>query len=251
MKVYWSSLSVLSTRYSALVVIGAVFLGALDQTVIVTVLPAVVTDLQIPFNRLDEAAWIVSGYLLGYTIALPLMGHFADARGHRRTFLVGIGLFTVGSIGCALAPSLAALIAARVIQAFGGGALLPVSIAIVTSRYEGERRSVAIGVIGAAAEAGGVLGPLWGALIVQHLDWRWIFWLNAPFGLFLFAFAARTLADHRETAGRLDRIGAALGAGVLTGLILGLAREQIKVAGFDLRAALLVASVVGAAAFIW
>src|SRR5260221_6510197 len=82
-------------------VFGAVFLGALDQTVIVTVLPAVVVDLQIPFDRIDQAAWVVSGYLLGYTVSLPLMGRFSDLRGRRLSITIALLAFAIGSAGCA------------------------------------------------------------------------------------------------------------------------------------------------------
>src|SRR2546430_12263241 len=115
-----------ASRLALVAVIAAVFLGALDQTVIVTVLPAVVSDLEIPFNKIDQAAWIVSGYLLGYTVALPLMGQVADLRGRKLSLCFALALFALGSIGCASSQSLAILVAARVVQAAGGGASLPV-----------------------------------------------------------------------------------------------------------------------------
>src|SRR5205814_741366 len=113
-------------RTSAL--IAAVFLGAVDQTAIVTTLPAIVVDLQIPFDRIDQAAWIVSGYLLGYTVALPLMGRFADLRGHRTSLMIALGVFALGSLGCALSGSLGVLVVSRLVQAAGGGALVPVAV---------------------------------------------------------------------------------------------------------------------------
>ncbi len=233
-------------------VVAAVFLGALDQTVIVTVLPAVVTDLEIPFNRIDQAAWIISGYLLGYTVALPLMGRFADVRGRRISFTLALAVFAIGSVGCALSTNLAFLVAARLVQAAGGGALLPVAIAIVSDRYPPARRALAIGAIGAIAEAGGVLGPLYGAAIVSWLDWRWIFWINAPLALLLVVGAYRTLPPDRRPPGRIDLPGAALIAVALAGLIAGLSHEEITLAGRDVRIALVVVGIMAAFGFaVW
>src|SRR5947209_10431311 len=122
---------------------AAVFLTALDQTVVVTALPQMITDLQIPVAQLDRAAWIVSGYLLGYVIAMPLMGRVSDMYGRRRVFLICLSVFAFGSLFCGLAPilgnavdlsflrnlginvdipSLTWLVAARFVQAAGGGA---------------------------------------------------------------------------------------------------------------------------------
>jgi EmrB/QacA subfamily drug resistance transporter len=232
-------------------VVAAVFLGALDQTVIVTVLPAIVTDLQIPFNKIDQAAWIVSGYLLGYTVALPLVGRFADLRGRRISLVFALVAFGVGSAGCAVAPSLVWLIAARLVQAAGGGALLPVAIGVVADRYPPARRALAIGLVGAVAEAGGVLGPLYGAAIVSWLGWRWIFWLNLPLAVGLLVAAWRGLSDLRQGTGRLDLRGATLTAGTLACLILGLAHEPIVVFFLDLRLPLGILSAILLLGFIW
>ncbi len=231
------------TLWSIAAVFAAVFLGALDQTVIVTVLPAVVVDLQIPFNHLDQAAWIVSGYLLGYTISLPLMGQFADLRGRRLAFGAALTAFAVGSAGCALAGSLGVLIGARVLQAAGGGALLPVAVAIVSDRFPSSRRVLLIGLVGAIAEAGGVLGPLYGAAIVNLATWRWIFWLNLPFAVICLFVTLRGLTDRERPGARLDLLGAVLAALALGCLIAGLSHEPIPVASFDARSLLVALSV--------
>src|SRR5450755_2113482 len=134
-----------------LVACAAVFLTALDQTVVVTALPQIITDLQIPVLQLDRAAWIVSGYLLGYVIAMPLMGRVSDMYGRRRVFLICLSIFAFGSLFCGLAPILGNnidlsflqqfglnmdspgliwLVAARFVQAAGGGAVVPVAMAV-------------------------------------------------------------------------------------------------------------------------
>lgn len=229
-----------TTGASLTAVMMAVFLGALDQTVIVATLPAIVIDLAIPFDKIDQAAWIVSGYLLGYTVALPVMGRLADLRGRRYAFALALGLFAVGSLGCALAGSLGALIGFRLVQAAGGGALLPVAIAVVTDRYPPARRALLIGAVGAVAEAGGVLGPLYGAGIVHWLTWRWIFWLNVPLALALAVLAHRGLADRPRPTGRVDLGGAGLVTLALGLLIAGLSHEPIDLLGGDPRTLFLV-----------
>ena len=232
-------------------VIAAVFLGALDQTVIVAALPAVVVDLQIPFDQIDQAAWVVSGYLLGYTVALPVMGRLADVRGRRLTLAASLAVFAVGSIGCAISGSLATLVTARIAQAAGGGALLPVAIAIVSDRYPSERRALAIGVIGAVAEAGGVLGPLYGAGIIAALDWRWIFWINVPLAIILLLGSLAGPRESPRAGGQIDLVGAALIALALGCQIAGLSHEAIDVGRLDVRDGLLTLAIAALCAFIW
>jgi len=226
-----------------LAVVLAVFLGALDQTVIVTVLPAVVVDLAIPFDQIDRAAWVVSGYLLGYAVALPLMGRLADRRGRRLALSLSLGLFALGSLGCALSPSLLALILSRLVQAAGGGALLPVAIAIVGERYAPDRRLLIIGVIGAVAEAGGVVGPLYGAAIVSVLSWRWIFVLNLPLSIVLLVLAVRDLPRRADPGGPIDFGGAVVLALSLGSFVVGCSHETLAIAGRDVRPILIVLAV--------
>ncbi|HLZ07010.1 MAG TPA: MFS transporter [Chloroflexota bacterium] len=236
---------------SLITIVAAVFLGALDQTVIVTVLPAVVVDLQIPFDRIDQAAWIVSGYLLGYTVSLPVMGRFSDLRGRRLGLAIAMTAFSIGSAGCAVAGSLGLLVIARVVQAAGGGALLPIGIAAVSDRFPMSRRPLAIGLVGAVAEAGGVLGPLYGAGIVSWLNWRWIFWINIPLALLLLGGALLGPADAPRRPGKLDLIGAAAIAVALGCLILAVSHNTIEVAGIDARPVLAVLAAVALGVFCW
>src|SRR5258708_1346930 len=168
---------------------AAVFLTALDQTVVVTALPRIIVDLQIPVTQLDRAAWIISGYLLGYVVAMPLMGRVSDMYGRRRIFITCLCIFALGSLFCALAPILGDnvsldflqgigidvsspgliwLVAARFVQAAGGGAVVPVAMAVAGDFYGEKRRGLALGLIGMVTEAGGVLGPLYGSVIVQY-----------------------------------------------------------------------------------
>ncbi|MDQ3705868.1 MAG: MFS transporter [Chloroflexota bacterium] len=214
-------------KHITIVALG-IFLAALDQTVIVTALWPISTDLQIPVTELDRAAWVVTAYLLGYTVALPLMGRVADVYGQRRIYLVSLGLFLLGSVLCALAPTLEFLIAARALQAIGGGAVLPVGMAMVRHLFKEHRVPFMLGVLGAVAEAGGVIGPLWGALVMQGFEgwfgiigWRWIFWVNVPLCL-LFGFLVWRTPALPRFPGKVDWAGAGLLGLALLALSLGL-----------------------------
>jgi len=216
------------------ILFAAVFLGALDQTVVVTALPAVLDDLQIPFTRLNDAAWIVTAYLLGYTVAMPLIGRMSDAFGRQQVMLACLALLGLTSIACGAARSLEWLIAARGLQAIGGGALLPVTLAVVGDLFPPEKRGVPLGTVAGAAEAGGVLGPLWGAAVLDQLSWRWVFYFNVPLVILLLLALRRWPAPGRGSSERprVDYLGGALLGAGLGLLALGLSREASQGATF-------------------
>jgi MFS family permease len=199
---------------------AAIFLAALDQTVIVTALPTVISDLRIPVTNVDQFVWVVTAYLLGYTVAMPIFGRISDLAGHGLLFALALGLFIAGSVAVALAPGLTPLLAARVIQALGGGAMVPVAMALVSELLPSARRALPLGLIGAAGEAGTVLGPLWGAFWLLGWGWRSIFWINLPLGLallglFLWRFRYAAIPFTRP-AQALSRQFDYPGAGLLT-----------------------------------
>jgi MFS family permease len=203
----------------ALVALGAaVFLSGLDQTVVVSVLPRVVEDLHVSIAELDDAAWIVTAYLLGYTVALLPLGRMADVHGDRRVLVACALLFAGGSLWAALADGLWSLVAARAVQAVGGGGMVPIALAAA-----GPRRLVALGAVAAAAEAGAVLGPLYGAAFVDTVGWRAVFWVNVPLTALVVAAAWRPLGAGARAAGaRVDHRGALLAALALVALTLAL-----------------------------
>lgn len=252
----------------------AVFLTALDQTVVVTALQPVMNDLEIPSTQLDQAAWIVNGYLLGYVIVMPLMGRVSDMYGRRRIFLLCLALFGLASLACALAnPSilesfgasrsflrqfghiqdqfalwlrplgldpcaaedagpdcvqsgLVWLVPARFIQAVGGGAVVPVAMALAGDYFGMERRGVVLGIIGAVTEAGGALGPLYGASIIQLFGaWNWIFLLNVPLVLALLVAGWFLVPRGGHERARIDWLGALLLGASLACLSLGLSQN--------------------------
>ena len=211
--------------YVALIpVLAGVFVAADDQTVVVTVLPQIMVDMKVPVTELDRASWTITGYLLGYLAAMPLIGRISDVYGHRRLFIGSTAAFMVGSVAVALAPGLSWLIAARVFQAVGAGALVPISIAIAGDLFPSGSRGIPYGLIGGSAEAGGVIGPLWGGLITRLLDWPWVFWINLPLGLAVIVAVVLILPPGPRYPSRVDYLGGALIAVSLSALTVGLAR---------------------------
>lgn len=207
-----------------LTVIGlGAFVSALDQTVVVTALPNITLDLKIPFYELDRAAWIVTAYLLGYTVAMPLIGRLGDVYGYTRVYRSGLIVFTIGTSLVAVSPSLEWMLGARVIQAVGGGATVPLGLAIASTALPERQRGLALGIIIGAAEAGTMLGPAYGGAIIKFLDWRWIFWLNIPQSAALFG-ALTWLPDTPNRQGRVDYLGGGLLVAAL--LLLCLALSQ-------------------------
>ncbi len=204
---------------------GGVFFTALDQTVVVTAIPAIARDLAIPFGELDRAAWIVTAFLIGYAVALPLAGRLADTRRKRDIYVGALALFALASLPAAVATDLWVLVGARVVQAAGGGALVPIALAYANDAYQGRERTIAFGLIVALAEAGGVMGPLWGAGITQVLSWRWIFFLNLPAAALLIAGVWRIPEFAAPRRVPLDLLGAVLAAVGLGALTAGLARD--------------------------
>ena len=119
-------------------------------------------------------------------------------------------VFMVGSAVAALSTDLTALVAARVFQAVGAGALVPISIAMVGDLFPPERRGLPLGIMGASAEAGGVIGPLWGGLIVRYLHWSWVFWTNIPLGLMVLVPLMALVASSPRFPGKVDYLGGVL-----------------------------------------
>jgi EmrB/QacA subfamily drug resistance transporter len=207
----------------------AVFLGALDLTVIATILPGMVTDLRINAADVDRYVWIVNSYLLAYVVAIPVVGRLSDVLGRTLAFQGSLALFVVGSLVCTLASDLPGMIAGRAIQGAGGGALLPVTMAMVGDVLPPGRRAAALGLVGAIDTLGWVLGPMWGAMLVEIAPgqdpWRWVFIVNIPLAIAA-ALAIGRVGEVKYPASgwasRLDVPGALLLAGTLLALNLGL-----------------------------
>jgi MFS family permease len=202
-----------SPRIILAVIAFGVFVAADDLTVVSTMLRQIIFDLEIPLpDGLDDAAWIVNAYLIAYVVVMPFIGRVSDIVGRRPVFIASLVLFLAGSIWLPNAPDLPTFIAGRVLTALGGGAMVPVGMAIVGDIYPPEKRPSALGILGAIDTAGWVWGPLYGALLVRFLDWRWQFYLNIPLSLIGIAaawWALRDLPRPRRRAG-LDWLGTAV-----------------------------------------
>jgi len=210
-----------------LLVAAGVFNSANDQTSIVVVLPALISDIGLAIDEFYRSSWIVNGYLLGYLIALPVVGRIADVFGHARVFAGTLVLFMVGSAMVALAPTFEWIVAARALQAVGGGGVVPVAMAIVVDQLPRERRLLGLGAIAAATEAGALIGPAWGGMITEWLGWRGVFWTNLPL-VTPTLIGVWWLADgKRGSGGNIDWLGAALLGGALGVLTYGLVNDPI------------------------
>lgn len=212
-----------------------IFIGALDLTVVSAVLPHVILDLEIPLQSgLDDAAWIVTGYLLAYSISMTFMGRLSDLVGRRKVYLIALAVFALGSYLVAVAAdwptslalrlyymfasgrpdlsyvTLYVLIAARMIQAFGAGTMVPVGMALVGDLYPEGKRARPLGFIAAVDTAGWVVGHLYGGIIVRFWDWHTIFWLNLPICLVAFLLIWLLLRSEQEdlSEGKMDWLGA-------------------------------------------
>ena len=222
--------SLASLRSSPTVVLGILCLGvfstALDQTVVVAALPSVMVDVEIPLTELDKAAWIVTAYLVGYTVAMPLAGRLSDVYGRVRMFQAALVLFSIGSALVAVAPDFSWIVSARVLQAIGGGATVPIGLAMAVGAVSPEKRGIALGLVAASAEAGSVLGPLYGGGIIEWIGWRWIFWLDIPQGFILIALLF-VLTNRPNPSEKMDYVGALALGGALTVLTLALSQRSI------------------------
>ena len=216
----------------------AVLLAAADTYVVVVALPSIMAGVGIGLDRLQRATPIISGFLLGYTAVLPLIGRLADLAGTDPVFAGCLTMFAGGSVITATAHSLPVVVLGRALQGVGGGGLVPVALAIVASRWAPDARGLPLGIVGALQELGSVLGPLYGAAVVAVASWRAIFWINVPVTVVVaagFTIARRKGTDRSETAGdrspparregrrpRRDLVGPLLGVAAAVALVLGL-----------------------------
>jgi MFS family permease len=234
-------------RRDALVLLGilatGVFLAGMELMITAVALPAIIADLA-DWTHLREASWIINGYLLVYVVTMPLAGRLADLWGNRRLFLGALVLFTIGSALAGRAGSLEELIAARLVQAAGGGALVPVATSAATHLFTGSSRPRALGVVGALTFLGMAAGPFLGAAILGAFHpeaalsrlaigtgsfpgdalapaWRWVFYVNVPVGLvaLVVAWAASSGWETPRRAGRLDLVGALVFSVFLAGAL--------------------------------
>jgi MFS family permease len=198
----------------------AVLLGALDTYVVVTIIRDIMSDVGISINQIQRVTPIVTGYLLGYIAAMPLLGRASDRFGRKMLLQVSLAGFAIGSIVTALSTDLTVLVVGRVIQGAASGALLPVTLALAADLWAARSRAGVLGGIGAAQELGSVLGPMYGiALVWLFHHWQAVFWVNVPLAVLAmvmiqFSLPKRMQSEHPE---KVDVAG-----GVLLAITLGL-----------------------------
>ncbi|MCP9959166.1 MDR family MFS transporter [Streptomyces sudanensis] len=208
-------------RRAVLMPIGALLLGmllaALDQTIVSTALPTIVSEL----GGMDHLSWVVTAYLLASTAATPLWGKLGDQYGRKKLFQAAIVIFLLGSVLCGVARDMPQLIAYRAVQGLGGGGLMVLSMAIVGDLVPPRDRGRYQGVFGAVFGVTSVLGPLLGGVFTEHLTWRWVFYVNVPVGIVaLFVVAAALHVPVRRARRTIDYLGTLLIASVAACLVL-------------------------------
>lgn len=229
-------------------VIVAAVLGSgiafLDGSVINVALPAIGRDLGGGFSVLQ---WVLDGYLLTVSALLLLGGALGDQRGRRRMFLIGLGVFTVASVGCGLAPSGLVLVVARLAQGVGGALLIPGSLALIDAVIRPQDRGRAVGVWAGWSGVASAIGPFLGGWLVDAASWRWVFLINVPLAAVALAITVLHVPESRNTtAGRVDLAGAA----AITVGLAGLTVVLIEVPATGWSPLLVVAGLLGAGGLV-
>ena len=187
----------------------AVFMSSLDLFIVNLAFPYIAREYA--GTSLGSLSWVLNGYTIVFAAVLVPAGRWADRVGRRRLLVAGLAVFGAGSLLCGLAPGVAALIAARVIQAVGAGLMVPASLSLLLAAVPAPARARAIGTWSALGALGAALGPVIGGLLVQ-LSWRWVFWINLPVAVVAVLLARRVVPESKDdhAAGRPDVIGAGL-----------------------------------------
>jgi len=201
-------------------VMGAVFLAAMESTVVATAMPTVVASL----GGIRIYSWTFSAFLLTSTVTMPIWGRLADQIGRRPAYLAGLALFLLGSALAGLSGSMEQLIAFRALQGLGAGSLISIGMTIVGDLYGVERRAKMQGYFSSVWGVASLVGPLVGGLLTDRVSWRWVFYINLPFGLLAAAAIAIGLRDEgrRRSPTSFDLLGMGVFAGAISALLVGL-----------------------------
>src|SRR6195256_2378059 len=173
------------------------FMIMLDNTVVNVALPSIGRDLKISISELE---WIVTGYALVFAALLITGGKLADMFGRRKIFIIGLAIFSLSSLACGLAPNAGFLIGARMVQGVGAALMNPATLSIITATFPPRQRGQAIGIWAGVSALALAIGPLIGGLIVDNINWHWIFYVNVPVGVLGIIVSRWVIAESRDTS---------------------------------------------------
>src|SRR6188472_2318255 len=197
-----------------------VFMLLLDITIVNVALPDIQRQLD---ASLSDLQWVIDAYALSLAALLLTAGSLADLFGRRRVFVIGVVIFTVGSVACGAAQDIAFLQIARAFQGIGGAAMFATALALLASAFHGKDRGTAFGIFGATTGVAVAVGPLLGGVLTSGLSWRWIFFVNVPIGIAAVAIAVTKVAESRAPhAAWPDWAGFTLFTAALSSLVYGL-----------------------------
>jgi EmrB/QacA subfamily drug resistance transporter len=208
------------------VVSTALLMSSIDSTIVATALPTMRHELH---TSLSSAGWTLTGYTLGQIVMAPLAGNLGDAYGRKPVFVLALVVFTTSSLLCGLVNTIHLLVPLRILRALGGGAFIPSAIGIISETFDDAGRARAVGLTSSILPAGGLIGPVLGAVLIEILSWRWIFFINVPVGLLLLVFAVRVVPRSARKVSRYrpDVVGVAL----LAALMLSIMAATTMLAG--------------------
>jgi EmrB/QacA subfamily drug resistance transporter len=201
---------------------AAALMVALDQLVVATALSTIQRDLHASVATLE---WTVNAYTLTFAVLLITGAAVGNRFGRRRAFVGGLGLFTLASVACAVAPDTGLLVAARTVQGAGSALVMPAALALLTGAFPAERRGAAVGVFTALTGLAVVGGPVVGGAVTEGIAWQWIFWINVPIGAVLVPLGYARIAESRGARTRPDLVGLVLVSAGMLGIVWGLVRS--------------------------
>lgn len=207
-------------RRALLAIMLSIFLAAMESTVVATAMPKVVASL----GGIHIYSWVFSGFLLTSTVTMPLWGRLSDLFGRRSTYLAGLTIFLLGSALSGASQNMAELIAFRMLQGLGAGSLMTIGMTIVGDLFGLERRAKMQGYLSSVWGVASLVGPLLGGLLTDYVSWRWVFYINLPFGALGMILIATALGEEGRPRRRpaIDYGGLALFALSVSALLLGL-----------------------------
>jgi EmrB/QacA subfamily drug resistance transporter len=199
------------------------FIVVLDSVVVITALPRMQLDLHVSLSSLQ---WTLNAYGIAFAAGIITAAALGDRLGRRKIFTLGLTVFTLASVACAVAPNASALIAARTVQGLGGAIVLPLSLTILTTAFPAERRGMIVGIYGGLAGVAVAMGPIVGGAVTQGIDWHWIFWINVPIGVSAVLLGVRLLPESYGALDRLDLVGVGLVTVGVVALVWALSRAN-------------------------